>query len=82
MILRDIFYAIYGRIIIEMKHADRPLHDGLRDYARIAAFEDGRFQPIAAHELEELACTVISSFVSVYFTVLNFAQPLPHRCRC
>lgn len=36
----------------------RNLHEGLRDYARIAAFADSRFPPVQLTELRDLACTV------------------------
>jgi uncharacterized protein (TIGR00296 family) len=34
------------------------VHSGLRQYAKISAFEDSRFHPIQANELDHLQCAV------------------------
>jgi uncharacterized protein (TIGR00296 family) len=39
-------------------HGTLPLHEGLRQYALLSAFDDSRFRPVADEEVPRLACTV------------------------
>jgi len=39
-------------------HGTLPLHEGLRQYALLSAFDDSRFKPVEAEEVPRLACTV------------------------
>eukprot|EP01089_Gocevia_fonbrunei_P005495 TRINITY_DN15951_c0_g1_i1.p1 TRINITY_DN15951_c0_g1~~TRINITY_DN15951_c0_g1_i1.p1 ORF type:complete len:277 (-),score=40.96 TRINITY_DN15951_c0_g1_i1:92-805(-) len=39
-------------------HGTLPLEQGLRQYALISAFEDGRFAQMAEHELPHLSCSI------------------------
>jgi len=39
-------------------HGTLPLHEGLRQYALLSAFDDSRFRPVTEDEVPRLACTV------------------------
>jgi uncharacterized protein (TIGR00296 family) len=39
-------------------HGTLPLHEGLRQYALLSAFDDSRFRPVEEDEVPRLACTV------------------------
>ncbi|KAL6056759.1 AMME chromosomal region protein 1-like [Balamuthia mandrillaris] len=39
-------------------HGSLPLHEGLREYSYLSAFDDSRFSPIRPDEVPRLACSV------------------------